>query len=76
MSDERDDVLERVAEGVVEECLPQALYRVGLTNGTKIWASLGGVARQTIVRVIPGDRVLIAIAPLDPTRGKIKVRLG
>jgi translation initiation factor IF-1 len=68
--------LERVEQGVVEECLPQALYRVGLKNGTKILASIGGVARQTIVRVIPGDRVLIEIAPFDPTRGKIKVRLG
>jgi translation initiation factor IF-1 len=63
-------------EGVVEECLPQALYRVGLPNGTKILASLGGVARQTIVRVIAGDRVRIEIAPLDPTRGKIKSRIG
>jgi len=75
VSDERD-VLEAVVPGVVEECLPQALYRVGLKNGTKILASLGGVARQTIVRLIPGDRVLIEIAPFDPTRGKIKVRLG
>ena len=70
MGDERDVL------GVVEECLPQALYRVALKNGTKILASLGGVARQTTVRVIPGDRVLIEIAPFDPTRGKIKVRLG
>ena len=70
MGDERDVL------GVVEECLPQALYRVGLKNGTKILASLGGVARQTIVRVIPGDRVRIQITPFDPTRGKIKVRLG
>jgi translation initiation factor IF-1 len=75
VSDERD-VVQGVAEGVVEECLPQALYRVGLKNGTKILASLGGIARQTTVRVIPGDRVLIDIAPFDPTRGKIKVRLG
>ena len=76
MSDQGDGAVERAVQGVVEECLPQALYRVGLKNGTKILASLGGVARQTIVRVIPGDRVLIEIAPFDPTRGKIKVRLG
>lgn len=66
----------RIEEGIVEACLPQALYRVGLKNGTKILASLGGVARQTIVRVIPGDRVRIEIAPFDPNRGKIKDRLG
>jgi translation initiation factor IF-1 len=73
---ERERALATETEGVVEECLPQGLYRVGLKTGTKILASLGGVARQTIVRVIAGDRVLIEISALDPTRGKIKARLG
>ena len=65
----------RTAEGVVEEVLPSGLYRVGLPSGEKITVSIGGVARQTTVRVIPGDRVLIEISSLDPTRGKIKSRL-
>jgi translation initiation factor IF-1 len=63
------------AEGLVEAVLPQGLYRVGLKSGEKVTASIGGVARQTTVRVIPGDRVLIEISPFDPTRGKIKSRL-
>lgn len=62
-------------EGLVEAVLPQGLYRVGLKSGEKVTASIGGIARQTTVRVIPGDRVLIEISPLDPTRGKIKSRL-
>ena len=62
-------------EGVVEEALPQDLYRVALKNGDKVTASIGGQARQTTVRVIPGDRVLIERSSLDPTRGKIKSRL-
>jgi translation initiation factor IF-1 len=66
----------REAEGVVEEALPQGLYRVSVNSGEKITASIGGVARQTTVRVIPGDRVLVEISPLDPTRGKIKLRLA
>ena len=66
----------RESEGVVEEALPQGLYRVGLPSGEKVTASIGGIARQTTVRVIPGDRVLIEISPLDPTRGKIKQRLS
>ncbi|MGD8859175.1 MAG: translation initiation factor IF-1 [Myxococcales bacterium] len=66
----------REAEGVVEEALPRGLYRVSLEHGVKITASIGGIARQTTVRVIPGDRVLIEISPLDPTRGKIKRRLS
>ena len=60
------------AEGVIEEVLPQGLYRVSLKSGEKITASIGGVARQTTVKVIPGDRVLLEISPLNPTRGKIK----
>jgi translation initiation factor IF-1 len=63
------------AEGTVEAALPQGLYRVSLKSGEKITASIGGIARQTTVRVIPGDRVLLEISPLDPTRGKIKTRL-
>jgi translation initiation factor IF-1 len=62
-------------EGVIEEKLPQGLYRVRLVNGSKVTASLGGAARQTTVRVIPGDRVLIEVSPIDPTRGRIKARL-
>jgi translation initiation factor IF-1 len=64
------------AEGVVDEALPQGMFRVSLKNGEKVTVSLGGVARQATVRVIPGDRVLVEISPLDPTRGKIKTRLG
>jgi translation initiation factor IF-1 len=66
----------RITEGTVEEVLPQGLYRVGLKSGEKITVSIGGGARQTTVRVIPGDRVLIEVSSLDPTRGKIKDRLG
>ena len=56
---------------MVEAALPQGLYRVTLQSGTKITASLGGMARQTTVRLIPGDRVVVEISELDPTRGKI-----
>ena len=64
----------REVPGVVEEALPQDLYRVALETGEKVTASLGGKARQTMVRVIPGDRVLLERSPLDPTRAKITSR--
>ena len=63
------------AEGVVEQALPGGLYKVSLADGSKVTVSLGGQARQTTVRVIPGDRVMLDISPLDPTRGKITQRL-
>ena len=62
------------AEGTVEEALPQDLYRVALEKGDKVTASLGGKARQTMVRVIPGDRVRVERSSLDPSRAKIKSR--
>ena len=62
-------------EGVIEAALPRGLYRVGLANGEKVTASIGGTAKQTTVRLIPGDRVLIEQSAFDPKRGKITRRL-
>jgi translation initiation factor IF-1 len=61
----------RETEGTVEEALPGALYRVRSDDGDIIIAALGGVARQVLVKVIPGDRVLLEVSALDPTRGRI-----
>jgi translation initiation factor IF-1 len=62
----------REREGTVEEALPGALYRVRCDDGAVVTVSLGGVARQVMVKVIPGDRVLVEVSELDPTRGRIK----
>jgi translation initiation factor IF-1 len=61
-------------EGTVEKALPKGLFRVRCDDGQVITASLGGVARQVTVKVIPGDRVVLEITALDPTRGRIKAR--
>jgi translation initiation factor IF-1 len=63
-----------VLSGVVEETLPRDLYRVRLDDGQMVTASLGGLTRQTTVRIIQGDRVRVEVSPLDPTRGRIKAR--
>jgi len=63
-------------QGVVEEAIPHGLYRIVCENGARVTASLGGDARQAIVRVIPGDRVLIQLSSWDPGRGKITRRLS
>jgi translation initiation factor IF-1 len=41
-------------------------------DGQVVTASLGGVARQITVKVIPGDRVLVEVSAFDPTRGRIR----
>jgi translation initiation factor IF-1 len=61
--------------GQVIEVLPQALYRVRCDEGDEVLASLGGRARQVLVRVIPGDRVRIERSPRDPQRGRITAKL-
>jgi translation initiation factor IF-1 len=65
----------RELNGVVQETLPQGLYRVRTGDGEILTVSLTGVPKQTIVRVIPGDKVLVEVSPLDPRRGRIKARL-
>jgi translation initiation factor IF-1 len=65
----------REMEGSVVEALPGALYRVQGDDGRTVVASLGGIARQVTVKIIPGDRVLLEVSPLDPSRARIKGRI-
>ena len=66
----------REVGGVVEETLPKQLYRVRCDDGRNVTASFGGIARQVTVKVSRGDRVVVEVSPLDPTRGRIKSRIG
>jgi translation initiation factor IF-1 len=63
-------------QGVVERTLPHGLFRVKCADGNIRTVALTGVAKQTIVRVKPGDQVIIEVSPFDPTRGRIKVRIS
>lgn len=65
----------RETEGTVDRALPKGLFRVRCDDGQIVTASLGGVARQVTVKIIPGDRVVLEISALDPTRGRVKARL-
>jgi translation initiation factor IF-1 len=62
----------RETEGTVEKALPKGLFLVRSDDGELVTASLGGLARQITVKVIPGDRVVLEISALDPSRGRIK----
>jgi translation initiation factor IF-1 len=58
-------------EGVVAEALPNAMFRVELTNGHKILAHISGKMRKNYIRILPGDRVIVELSPYDLTRGRI-----
>ena len=68
----KDDVIE--VEAVVIETLPNAMFRVKLSNGVVILATVSGKIRMNYIRILPGDRVTIEISPYDLTRGRITFR--
>jgi translation initiation factor IF-1 len=61
--------------GTVAEQLPKALYRVTLDSGHEVIAHLSGDARRNFIRILAGDRVLVALSPRDLRRGRIVERL-
>ena len=58
-------------EGTVVEPLPNAMFRVELNNGHKVLAHISGKMRMHYIRILPGDRVVVELAPNDLTRGRI-----
>jgi translation initiation factor IF-1 len=63
-------------EGVVREALPNTMFRVELDNqnGHLILAHLSGKMRKHYIRIVPGDRVRVALSPYDLSRGRIIYR--
>jgi translation initiation factor IF-1 len=61
-------------EGRVIEALPNAMFRVELTNGHKVLAHISGKMRQHYIRILPEDRVIVELTPYDLTRGRIVYR--
>ena len=61
-------------EGTVAEALPNAMFRVELTNGHKVLVHISGKMRKNYIRILPGDRVIVELSPYDLTRGRIIYR--
>ena len=62
-------------EATVVEERPSAIYLVVLDGRQKVLAHLVGVTKRNFVRLVPGDRVEVELAPHDPTRGRITRKL-
>lgn len=60
--------------GVVDECLPNAMFRVVLENNHKIIATLGGKMRQHNIRILTGDQVEVEMSAYDLNRGRVVYR--
>ena len=63
------------AEGTVVEALPNAMFRVELTNQHKVLAHVSGKMRMNFIRILPGDKVMLELSPYDLTRGRIIYRV-
>jgi translation initiation factor IF-1 len=61
-------------EGKVVEALPNASFRVELSNGHKVLAHISGKMRVHYIRILPGDRVLVELSPYDLSRGRVTYR--
>ena len=61
-------------EGTVSEVLPSATFRVHLTNGHDVLATMAGKMRRFRIRVLQGDRVSVEVSPYDLSRGRITFR--
>ena len=62
-------------EATVREALPNALYRVELVIGARSSLVAHVAGDSSLLRLRPGDRVWVEIAPYDAGRGRI-VRRG
>lgn len=73
MAKEKEGVI--LMEGVIEEIMPAAMFRVRLDNlENKVIGYLSGRMRTNNIKVLLGDRVEMEFSPYDLTRGRITRR--
>jgi len=61
-------------DGVIEEALSNAMFRVRLENEHLIIATISGKMRMNYIRILPGDKVSVEMSPYDLSRGRITYR--
>lgn len=68
----KEDTIEM--QGVIDEVMRNAVFRVTLDNGVAITAHVNGKMRQRRIRCLTGDRVTVEMSPYDLTKGRINFR--
>jgi translation initiation factor IF-1 len=61
-------------DGIIEESLSNAMFRVRLENDHLIVATISGKMRMHYIRILPGDKVAVEMSPYDLSRGRITYR--
>lgn len=70
---QRKDIIEMT--GKVVETLPNANFKIKLENGHEILGYASGKMKINLIKLLPGDRVLIELTPYDLSKGRITRRL-
>lgn len=68
----KQDIIKQ--DGVIEEALSNAMFRVRLENDHLILATISGKMRMHYIRILPGDKVSVEMSPYDLSRGRIIYR--
>jgi len=66
----KEDLLE--FDGIVDEILPNAMFKVILENKHEVLAHTAGRMRKHRIRVLAGDKVTVEMTPYDLTKGRIR----
>jgi translation initiation factor IF-1 len=61
-------------DGTIIEALSNAMFRCELENGHVITAHISGKMRMFYIKILPGDKVRVAMSPYDLTKGRITYR--
>ncbi|MHC4549202.1 MAG: translation initiation factor IF-1 [Planctomycetota bacterium] len=60
-----------MVQGVVAATLPNARFLCKAADGREVTCHVSGEGRMKVVRLLPGDGVIIEPSPLDPSKGRI-----
>lgn len=61
-------------EGVVTKALSNAKFSIETQNGHKVTAYPSGKMRKFFIKILPGDKVTVALSPYDLGNGRITFR--
>lgn len=62
------------SDGVVEEVLPNAMFRIKLEQGSILLGHISGRMRKNRIQILAGDRVRVEMSPYDLTKCRITYR--
>jgi translation initiation factor IF-1 len=60
-----------VVQGTVSATLPNARFLCRAADGSEVTCHVAGEMRMKVVRLLPGEEVMIEPSPLDPSKGRI-----